>query len=183
MEIIVEQLTPWSIALDAARNTVSKEAIGKEPSDKWIKRMCLAEHSPIRNVLFKITLKDIPYWISVHLVRHKFGVEHFVTTQRDDRTGVSREDKRQDAPVTHVMVANAQALISISRKRLCLKAHPDTMCLWSRVAGYIDAACKPLGECLVPECVYRGFCPEDKPCARSKMMDSFENNLRKYRSI
>lgn len=31
MEITVEQLTPWSMALDAAINTVSKEAVGKEP--------------------------------------------------------------------------------------------------------------------------------------------------------
>ena len=107
----------WQAVKNAAMNTIGKEA-GQYPSAEWKKKILLAEHSPIRLLVFTVRLTDLPYWVSVHLTRHKIGVEHFVSTQRTDRTGVDREELPQGAPVDHTMVINAQALINISRKRL-----------------------------------------------------------------
>ena len=114
--------------------------------------------------MFTIRLVDIPYWVSVHLVRHKIGVEHFVSTQRTDRTGIDRSELPQSAPVSHTMVINAQALINISRKRLCNQASSDTREVWRMVIDEVGKHEPELANLCVPECVYRGFCPEMKSC-------------------
>lgn len=150
----------WREIADRCNTTVGKPDGTAEPSDKWKKRLLLAEHSPIRTMVFTIKLSDIPYYASVHLVRHKFGVEHFVRSQRSDRTGTARDNLPQDAPVTHIIEANVQALIYMSRKRLCGKADPVTRHIWECVATAVKSVDPILGSVLVPECVYRGFCPE-----------------------
>ena len=81
VKVAVERLTPWSLALDLARNTMGREERGKEPSSEWKRRMLLARHSPIQAVFYRIRMDGIPYWVSVHLVRHKVGVDHFVRSQ------------------------------------------------------------------------------------------------------
>nr|MCR5838537.1 hypothetical protein [Kiritimatiellia bacterium] len=97
----------WREVADAARTTIRREEGEGEPSSKWKKRILLAEHSPVRKLCFNWKWVDLPYWVSVHFVRHKFGIEHFVSTQRTDRTGVQRDANRQDAPVMHECFANA----------------------------------------------------------------------------
>lgn len=67
------KISGWTDALNAARNTVSKEPLDKEPSDTWKKKILLAEHSPIRLVKLDWKWIDLKYWVSVHLVRHKHG--------------------------------------------------------------------------------------------------------------
>ena len=111
----------WATVRDMARNTVNKDGLGEgaEVSQRFRRAMLVAEHSPIRTLRFNFLL-TIKSWISVHFVRHKIGVEHFVTTQRDDRTGVSRDDKPQAALVNHCMDANAQALMNeTGRPKAC----------------------------------------------------------------
>lgn len=154
----------WRAVADAARTTIHREAGTGEPSSKWKKRILLAEHSPIRKLLLCWKWLDLPYWVSVHLVRHKFGIEHFVSTQRADRTGEERDSKRQDAPVDHECVANAMELMSISRRRLCSQASPETRAAWKMVVDKLAETEPELASCCVPECVYRGFCPEFKCC-------------------
>ena len=46
-----------------------------------------SEHSPVRTQLFWISLKNIPLFISTHLIRHHVGSEPFQLTCRDDRNG------------------------------------------------------------------------------------------------
>lgn len=46
-----------------------------------------SEHSPVRTQLFWITLKNIPLFISTHLIRHHVGSIPFQLTCRDDRKG------------------------------------------------------------------------------------------------
>ena len=105
----------WQDVKNAAMNTVGKDK-GVYPTAAWKKKILLAEHSPIRLMQFAWKWSDLPYWVSVHIVRHKIGIEHFVSTQRTDRTGVDRTERPQNAPVLHQCQANAQALITISRK-------------------------------------------------------------------
>ena len=153
----------WQEVKDAAMNTIGKEA-GKYPSSDWKRKMLLAEHSPIRLLVFTVRLTDIPYWVSVHLCRHKIGVEHFVQTQRTDRTGTDRDGLPQGALVSHTMRINAQALINISRKRLCMQASPETRAAWRAVIDAIGEREPEIKSVCIRECVYRGFCPEMKPC-------------------
>lgn len=46
-----------------------------------------AEHSPVRTQMFWISLKNIPLFISTHLIRHHVGSVPFQLTCRDDRNG------------------------------------------------------------------------------------------------
>ena len=108
----------WQDIKDATMNTIGFST-GKYPDEEWKKRMILAEHSPIRKNKFSWRWVDIKYWVSVHLVRHWLGIVHFVKTQRTDRTNINRDELPQGALVNHAAEANSQALINISRRRLC----------------------------------------------------------------
>ena len=157
----------WQAVKDAAMNTIGKES-GKYPTEAWKYKMLLAEHSPIRLLTYTVRLHDVPYWVSVHLTRHKIGVEHFVSTQRTDRTNVPRDELPQGAFVTHECEADAQALINISRKRLCTCASPETRQAWQLIKDEVKKVQPELAQCMVRECVYRGFCPEMFGCGFDK---------------
>lgn len=169
----------WQAVKDAAMNTIGKEG-GKYPSSGWKRKILLAEHSPIRRLTFTIRMEDLPYWVSVHLVRHKIGVEHWVRTQRTDRTGVDRAQLPQDAPVEHTIEVNAQALISISRRRLCHQAAPETRQAWKAVLNTLAEKEPELRSVCVRECIYRGYCPEMKPCGYADT-SMFQLELEEYR--
>ncbi|MEG1480000.1 MAG: thymidylate synthase ThyX [Kiritimatiellia bacterium] len=170
----------WREVADAARTTVNKEAGTGEPSSAWKKRILLSEHSPIRQLIFRWKWVGLKSWVSVHLVRHKFGIDHFVSTQRSDRTGTDRNSARQDTPVTHECIANAQAIMTISRKRLCAQASPETREAWQLLLAAIREEQPEVVACCVPECVYRGFCPEFKSCGFAQTA-AFDAALAAYR--
>lgn len=159
------QLCSWSGAwrdVRAACDATSGGATSnQEPSGRWKRRILLAEHSPIRLLSWTVEWSGLPYWVSGHIVRHKIGAEHWVRSQRQDRTGVSRSDLAQDEPVTHRMQANAQAIIAISRKRMCCRASPETRQAWQMALLLLPME---MQDACVPECVYRGFCPEMVSC-------------------
>ena len=172
----------WRMVADAARTTIRQDEGTKEPTSKWKKRILLAEHSPIRKLMFNWKWIDLPYWVSVHFVRHKYGIEHFVSTQRSDRTGDDREGKRQDAPVMHECQANAAEVMFISRRRLCSQASPETRAAWRLVIDEIAKVEPEVAACCVPECVYRGFCPEFKPCGYCGS-DAWKKAVEAYREV
>ena len=113
----MEQVTSWNRALNAARRTIGKEPLSKEPSDSWKAKIILAEHSPIRLVEYDWTWEQIRQWVTAHLVRHHEGCEKFVHSQRADRRELPIErDKMPQGAVNDMdMTANVQALINISR--------------------------------------------------------------------
>lgn len=161
MKVIdIKSTNNWQEIKNACMATIGKDS-GKEPDSDWKKRILLAEHSPIR--LLKISWKwvDLPYFVSVHFTRHNNGIYHFVSSQRPNP---DRGNDPQDAPVTHVCSANAQALINISRKRLCNKAAKETREAWQMVKDEVAKVEPELASCMVRECVYRRFCPEMKGC-------------------
>jgi thymidylate synthase ThyX len=80
------------------------------------------------------------------------------------------------------MTANAQALINISRKRLCSCASKETREAWKQVQEAIREIDPIMASKMVPECIYRGFCPEFmNPCGYSKT-EKYQQDLEKYRS-
>lgn len=169
----------WQDIKDATMNTIGKEK-GVYPNSEWKLKLIRAEHSPIRKLKFSWRWVDLPYWVSVHLVRHKHGIEHFVSTQRTDRTSVDRNELPQGALVSHECEANAQALISISRKRLCNCASKETRQAWQLVKDEVAKVEPELAHCMVRECVYRGYCPEMFSCKYDKT-DKFQRELEVYR--
>ena len=178
MQIIVEKLTSVELARLACQFTTHRH----ESSTISLHDLYACEHSPIRTQIFLVHMLEIPTAVSVHFVRHKIGIEHFVSTQRTDRTGVDRTDMPQSAPVDHECFANAQAVIFISRKRLCRQASPETTAAWTLVLDEIKRSEPELFSVCVPECVYRGFCPEFKCCGYAKT-DAYQAALAAYRAL
>lgn len=187
--IRMEMVTLWKRALNAARRTIGKAPLDKEPSKSWEAKMLLAEHSPIRLLEYEWTWADIMQWVTTHLVRHHVGCEKFVHTQRGDRRAIldeynvsSRNELPQGATNDMEMTANAQALISISRKRLCNCASKETREAWKQVQDAIREIDPVMADKMVPECIYRGFCPEFmNPCGYANT-EKYQQDLKRYRS-
>lgn len=177
----------WKRVVNAARRTVGKEPIDREPSDKFKRKILLAEHSPIRLLEYDFTWEDIKMWVTTHIVRHHEGCEKFVSTQRTDRSeilkGLNRDELRQGLLNDMDMTCNAQAFINISRKRLCSCASKETRDAWKLVVEYLKVIDPILAEKCVPECIYRGFCPEFDRCCGYCNTKEFNEKLKKYRSI
>lgn len=179
----MQRVTEWKRALNAARKTVGKNPIDKQPSKSWEAKLLLAEHSPIRLVEFDWDFEDIKQWVTVHLVRHFIGVQKFVHSQREDRrdNGVPRDELPQGSLNDMSMAANAQAMINISRKRLCGCASKETREAWQAVKDEVRKIDPVMADKMVPECLYRGFCPELKSCGYSKT-EKFKKDLENYRN-
>lgn len=180
------QVTGWNRALKAARKTAGKDTDpNKQPSKNWEANMLLAEHSPIRLVEYEWDWNKIRQWVTTHLVRHHEGCEKFVRTQRQDRNDevIDRDSLPQGSLNSMMMTANAQALINISRKRLCKGcASPETRHAWELVRDEIKKQDPVLAEKMVPECLYRGFCPEWRNCCGYVNTDAYKKALEKYRN-
>ena len=180
-------LPNWIRVVNAARRTVGKKPIDHEPSDKFKRKILLAEHSPIRLLEYDFTWDDIRQWVSVHLVRHHVGCEKFVHSQRGDRRDmseynvVSRDDLPQGALNDMDMTCNAQSFINISRKRLCYgAASKETREAWELVIEYLKEFDPILAEKCVPECVYRNFCPEFDKCCGYCNTDAYKRRVVYY---
>ena len=137
---------------------------------QWLR----AEHSQIQIFFLSVEMFDIPSYVSVHLVRHHVGINHYVRSQRPTAMNPVDYDRRkapQDALVNHIMVLNPQALINISRKRLCNKADLETRRLWQYVREVISRHDNPyiaaIASVMVPDCVYRGGCNEMVSCGKT----------------
>ena len=159
MKVIVRRTTDDQLFRDACESTLRPGMTSKVS----FRRMLQCEHSPIRVVKFWAKIEGIKTFVSVHLVRHKIGVEHFVQSNRDDRGGDAVVTR--DTEIQHGMDLDAQALISMSRKRLCLNSHRDTVATWTRLRKAIKEIEPDMADFMVPECVYRnGLCPELRMC-------------------
>lgn len=169
----------WQDVKDSTMNTIGKTT-GKYPDSNWKLKLVRSEHSPIRRIKFYWRWQGLKYWVSVHFTRHKIGIEHWINTQRTDRTGIDRDELPQNALVNHASEADAQALINISRKRLCYCASPDTRQAWQEVKNKVSEVESEIGQSMVKECVYRnGYCPEFKSCGYVHTKE-FLKELREY---
>ena len=165
MKIEVTRVTSWADVLNAARFTQRKELMSGEPSRAWMKKIIKAEHSPLRCLMFNIDFYDIPNYVSVHLVRHVHA-QPFVSTSRPDIDGkqIPREEQRKTDPVNMRLFLNAQEIINISKVRLCNKAEFQTRVIWREVINELRKTEPELANACVPNCIYRGHCPEIKSC-------------------
>jgi hypothetical protein len=185
MKIEIQKVTSWTDVLNAARFTQRLPLKSGEPSVKWKKKIIKAEHSPLRCLMFNIDFYDIPYYVSVHLVRHVHA-QPFVSTSRPDIDGHQppREEQHKTDPVNMRLFLNAQEIINISKVRLCNRAEKATRSIWENVIKELRKFEPELAEACVPSCIYRGFCPEFKSCGKSDwelfslVINSYINKLK-----
>jgi hypothetical protein len=172
--------------LNSARTTIGKNASGNNPSEKFKRKILISEHSPIRNLLFEVVWYDIYYWVAMHLARHHIGFHSgeddlvFIETQRSDRTGVNRDKTTQNAPVVFRAVINAHSIINTSRVRLCKVASTETQQAWYGLIEKLEKIEPDLFSLCVPNCVYRGFCPEPCSCGYTGTKN-YEKQYNTYR--
>jgi thymidylate synthase ThyX len=184
MKIVITKVTSWTDVLNAARFTQRKECLDKEPSVEFKKRIIKAEHSPLRCLMFNIDFYNIPNYVSVHLVRH-VHTQPFVSTSRPDIDGkqVPREEQKKVDPVNMRLFLNAQEIINISKVRLCNRAEVKTREIWRQVIEELRKTEPELANACVPNCIYRGFCPEFKSCGLTDSdlfvlkLHDYQNNL------
>jgi hypothetical protein len=165
----------WQEVVDDCRVTVGKNALGKEPSQKFKREILISEHSPIRSISVKWKWVNIPSWVATHFSRHKW--ECFIKSQRTDRTGSDRNKLPQDAPVIMSGDANTQHLIDMARKRLCRMASRETRKYMEDLKKAIHEVQPEIADVLVPNCVYRCGCPEPNGCKWFDCMAAKHLNL------
>ena len=172
----------WEWAKRAALRTIGLRPKTPQPTDEWKARMLLAEHSPIRLVEYDLSFEKIRQWVTVHIVRHWLGFIPFVHSQRQDRRQLDcdRDELPQGSLNDMDVAANAQALINVSRKRLCSKASPETRIAWQRAKNAINDIDPVMASKMVPNCIYRGFCPERETCGYA-YTEKFKKDLEEYR--
>ena len=147
--------------------------MGKEsrtpPTSEFVRKLLVARHSPIRELRFSYVIRDVPYWVTVHLVRHHVGFQPYVQSQRNDRqSDYDRAKAPQDAPVTMRLTLNAEALMNLANKRLCMKASPETREVVQRMCALAEKVMPELRGLLVPMCDYHGgVCHEIQSCGRA----------------
>lgn len=173
----------WTLIKNACRTTVRKEFTEKEPSEKFKKTLLIAEHSPIRLLNVYWHWKNIKYWVSTEWSRHKF--EKFISTQRNDRqTEYDRNKAPQDSPVIMDCSANMQNLIDAWRKRLCFQATDEARGLAEDFKRELSTTHPIEAGVLVPNCVYRGGCPELYCCGYwQKFLKWCEENGKEVNTI
>ena len=136
---------------------------------EWKKKLLRARHSPIRTLQFCFKLVDIPYWVSVHLVRHVHATP-FVSTQRNDRQDkYDRGEAPQNQPVTMCWYMNAEELMTIANKRLCSMASKETREIVAEICRQVIQTNPEFEDVLVPMCYYHGGrCDEFNCCGFNK---------------
>lgn len=153
----------WILCKQCALVTVGKNAI-TEPDQEWKHKILEARHSPIRALQFAFKA-ELPYWVSVHLVRH-IHAQPYVKSQRNDRqVEYDRKKAPQDAPVTMIWLMNAEELMVIANKRLCKQASEETRLFVKMLCDEVIKVCPEFKDFLVPMCKYHGgVCHEMFPC-------------------
>lgn len=135
------------------------------PSMEWKRSILEARHSPIRYLWFSFLIEDVPSNTSVHLCRHVHA-QPYVSSLRNDRQDAMDGDKAsRDTPVNMILDVNAEELMVIANKRLCMKSAFNTRYVVSSMCDLVEKLCPEFAGLLVPMCQYNGgVCHEMHPC-------------------
>lgn len=137
------------------------------PSSDLLRKLLRARHSPIRVLQFAFRIDAIPSNIATHLCRHVHA-QPFVSSLRNDRQDIMDGDEApRNTPVDMIYYVNAEELMNIANKRLCMKASAKTR---EVVQMMCEAVLKEMPEfdgLLEPQCIRNGGrCDEIEPCGR-----------------
>ena len=91
-------------------------------------------------------------------------------SQRNDRQSqYDRTKAPQDAPVTMRVGLNAEALMTLANKRLCMKASEETRWVVQQMCWQAEEKVPALRGLCVAACEYHGgVCHEMQSCGRCK---------------
>lgn len=149
--------------------------VGKKPMAiphlGWKRSILEARHSPIRYLMYSFLIEGIPSNTATHLVRHHVGVQPYVSSLRNDRQDkMDGEQAPRNTPVDMILDLNAEALMVLANKRLCMQAAPRTRQAVQMMCRLVEETEPEVWEgLLVPMCVWcGGICHEMKPCGRLK---------------
>ena len=160
---IIKLENDWKDVKNVSRTTVNKKHSEIEATTKFKRAMLISEHSPIRLIKVRWLWEGIESFVATHFSRSRW--ECFISTQRSDRLGVDTSSNSRDTPVNFEGEANAQHLIDTARKRLCYCSAPETVRDMTNLKIVLmESEASELGECLVPNCIYRFSCPEFEVC-------------------
>lgn len=160
---IIKKDFDYKTMKNLCRVTDNKDFTDKDASDKFITKLLISEHSPIRTGRLMFAWYGLKSWVATHFARH--GWEKYISTQRSDRTNIDRDKSPQDTPIDFVGELNTQHLIDTSRKRLCYCSSDETRIQMEDIKlTLLDGDSKLVSDVLVPNCVYRAGCPEFKNC-------------------
>ena len=159
----------WKEVKRRALITVGLEAVNS-PDESWKKKMLECRHSPIRRLRFSFTLYNLPYYISVHFVRHHVGIEKYVRSQGNDRQKeYDRTKAPQDAPVNMILDFNGESLLEFFNKRLCGACAPETIRVTELMRSLVRDECPEFCYFLEPMCFRNGgVCHEFKSCGNNR---------------
>jgi hypothetical protein len=155
----------WMAVKERALVTIGKKAV-TEPDTRWKEKMLEARHSPVRRLMFSFYL-EVPYWVSVHLCRHIHSQPYVISQRNDRQSDYDRDKAPQNAPVAMIWDMNAEELMVIANKRLCMQAAAETREVVQEMCRLVVEKLPEFEHVLVPMCEYHGGkCHEMKPCGR-----------------
>ena len=157
----------WMECKRRALVTVGKIPI-EPPTLSWKMNILNARHSPIRWLRFSFDI-EAKSWLATHLARHVHA-QPYILSQRDDRTGRTRDGRPQGELVNMILDVNAEELMNIANKRLCMKAHLETRLTVEEMCRQVVERCPEFEKVLVPMCLYRGGCGEMHCCGHEEEM-------------
>ena len=159
----------WQAVLKRALVTIGKES-ERIPDLTWKLKMIECRHSPLRRLRFAFLFENLPYYISVHFVRHHVGIEKYVRSQRNDRQNeYDRKKAPQDAPVNMIMDFNGESLLEFFNKRLCTCAAEETREVVQQMKKLVEICCPEFEDYIEPMCFRNGgVCYEFKQCGLNK---------------
>ena len=132
MKITIEKTKDWDLVYKTALFTQGKKPLQQYPTEKWKHKTVVAQHSPLRQLEFLITIEDVPNFIHTHISRH-VHLQPYIQTMREDITGIPNDEITRRTPNNGTYIINAQEFIHVSHDRLCTKASADTKFVWECV--------------------------------------------------
>jgi hypothetical protein len=140
------------------------------PSSKLLRGVLRARHSPCRVLNFAWLIEGIPSNIATHLARHVHAVP-FVSSLRNDRQErIDGDLAPRNTPVDMIFYCNAEELMTVANKRLCMLASAKTRKVVQMMCTTAQAAMPEFEGTLVPMCKYHGgVCHEITPCNEARV--------------
>lgn len=152
----------WMEVKRRALVTIGKKPVNP-PTSEWKHEILEARHSPIRRLRYSFYLKNIPYWVAMHIRTHVHDCPNgdefqpYIKSQRDDRQNEYERGKApQEAPVSMILDMSAEQIQNFANKRLCKMTAEETRLVVSQMCELAEEATPELTGLLVPMCVYCG---------------------------
>lgn len=175
--VAVPNINDWRLVKREAMRTLGSDPYKEfqNPTSAWKHSILKARHSPIRLLNYVIEFDNVPYCYAMHLARHVHATP-FISSQRPDHqlpdaidfTELDRLSFNQGALVNMSLLLNADELMTIAEKRLCMKASKFTRLMVKTACDLIQDDDKAWTGLLAPRCSKGDTCLEMYPCGKLK---------------